>query len=149
MTPSFKKILFTIIILTMTLGCEAQQESPNDIVNNFFNIYKTNEKNKALDYIFSTNKFISQNDISIIKNQIKQYSDILGKYYDKELFIKKNIGKSIEVHTYILKYERQPIRFVLTFYKPNNQWKIHNFIISDDFVSELEKATIELYYKDK
>ncbi len=145
-----KKHLLISLLLLLIFSCKSNaQKTPTDITNEFFEIYKSKDSNQALDYIFSTNKFIVEKDVKLIKDKIIQYSNVLGKYYGEELIIKKSIGESIEVHSYTLKYERQPIRFILTFYKPDNDWKVHNFKISDDFVSELESATIELSYKEK
>lgn len=140
-------LLILTLILFVSCSSIAQQNNPDYMANEFFNIYKSKDINQALDYIFSTNKFISNEDIKLINGRISQYSSVLGEYYGKELFIKEKIGELLEIHSYILKYERQPIRFILTFYKPNNDWKIYNFKINDDFVAELESATIELGYK--
>jgi len=145
---TFKKYFFIILLIIFYNKNEAQK-TPDDMTDFFFKIYKLKGSSQALDSIFATNKYISQSDIKLIKEKIIQYSNVIGKYYGHELIIKKSIGESIKVYSYILKYERQPIRFILTFYKPNNYWKIHNFKISDDFISELESATIELSYKEK
>ena len=146
----FKKntTILLFILVTFFYQCNAQDNTPEKISNNFFNVYKEQGSSKALDYIFSTNKFISEKDVKTMKEQLIQYANILGEYHGNEVFIKNTIGNSIEIHSYVLKYERQPIRFILTFYKPKDKWKLHNFKISDDFVEELESATIELSYKN-
>ena len=142
-----KILIFTLLLLNSSNISLAQGATPESITKEFFSIYKTKETSSALNYLFSTNEFISKTDVEQISDKTSQYSNLLGEYYGVELFIKENMGETIEVHSYILKYERQPIRFILTFYKPNKEWKIYNFKISDDFISELESATIELAYK--
>ena len=125
----------------------AQENSPNHLVNTFFNIYEDKSTDEAFDYIFSTNNLISKSDVGLIKSKISKYRNALGDYYGKEMFVTQKINETIEVQSYILKYENQPLRFIFTFYKPNKGWKIQNFKISDTFIEEVEEASITLKYK--
>jgi hypothetical protein len=145
---TLKRNLLILLIVSNCYYTTGQEKTPDDIVKNFFNLYKSKSINESFNYLFSTNNLIPNEDVQNIKNQVSKYSSVLGNYYGKETFSKEKINLSIEVHSYVLKYERQPVRFILTFYKPNKKWKIQNFKISDGFIEELEKGVIELKYKN-
>lgn len=139
-----------LLIMSLTYCCvPAQEKKPEDIVDNFFKLYESNELGRAFDNLFSSNQLITEKDVKVIKDRVTQYANVLGNYHGHKLFIKESVSDIIEVHSYILKYDTQPVRFVVTFYKPNNNWKIQNFKINDDFIDEIEKATLELGYKKK
>lgn len=142
------KTLLLISFITLNLKINAQK-TPTDYIDVFFETYSSKNTDMAFDSLFKTNNFITKEDVDTIKGRITQYSELLGEYNGFELIIKKNIGQSIEVHSYIIKYERQPLRFIFTFYNPSNKWKIYNFRLNDDFIEELENATIEFSYKQK
>jgi len=141
-------IIVQIILIVLSINTNGQN-TPDEYINAFFEEYQSKTTDEAFDSIFATNSFVTKEDVGKIKNRVNQYKEVLGKYHDKELLIKKDIGESIEVHSYMLKYDRQPIRFIFTFYKPGANWKIYNFRLSDDFLEEIENATIKLSYEEK
>jgi hypothetical protein len=143
-----KNILIAVTFLILSCNSKAQEKTPSNIIDTFFKIYNTKGSNEALDFIFLTNKFIEKKDVELIKERVTQYAKILGKYHNQDLVIKKSVGSSIEVYSYILKYERQPIKFLITFYKPSRKWKLQNFKINDNFIEDIEKAIIQSAYKN-
>lgn len=48
--------------------------------------------------------------------------DYIGKYYGYEIITTKKFSESFELHSYLVKSDRQPIRFIFKFYKPNDKW---------------------------
>lgn len=144
-----KNLIILILFILVSTNINAQNDTPEDMIKVFFNNYKVQKTELAFDELFSSNKLFTSEDISSIKLKIAEYSKVLGQYHGQHLLIKEDINEIIQVHSYILKYEIQPIRFTFTFYKPSLKWKIQNFKISDDFIEEIEKATIKLGYETK
>jgi hypothetical protein len=142
-----KSVFFLLLILLCATNSYSQKLSDTkQIISTFFDKYEKKSSADALDFLFSSNKYIKSEEISPLKKRIKQYQGLLGEYSGYELLIKQDVGKSIVVYSYIIKYDRQPLRFIFTFYKANNKWKIFNFMISDEFITEIEKEVIKLSY---
>ena len=111
------------------------------IVNKFFEIYKSGNSDKAVDYIFSTTKYIDKDTINQIKQRLKKVKALVGSYYGYEYINSKKIGDSVVCVSYLVKYERQPFRFRFIFYKPLNDWILFSFTSDDEYDTELKEAT--------
>lgn len=140
------KILFFTFINTFFVFVALGQNN-DSMVDGFFEFY-TEDRIKAVDYIFSTNPLIfreKQESIETLKTQLLQVTDLLGSYYGYEKLTEKQLGKSYKVVTTMVKYERQPLRFLFIMYKPNDKWQIQNFQFDDAIDEDLEKAS-RLYW---
>ncbi|WP_209405780.1 hypothetical protein [Pseudozobellia sp. WGM2] len=49
--------------------------------------------------------------------------------------------------SYLVKFDRQPIRFTFQFYKPYNQWRTHRFKYDGNVDEEIEESA-KVYYLD-
>ncbi len=133
-----KNALLFFCVLTFAINGYSQEQ----LINNFFEKFKNEGSSEALDFIFSTNKWISQSDENIegIKSQLKITLDQLGQYYGFESISKSSYGKNLELYTFLIRYDRQPLRFMFLFYNPNNSWRLQNFSYDDNLDAELEEA---------
>lgn len=139
------KKLSVITLLFLSFNSIAQtQPEPQKIIDEFFKLYKEKSSDAALDYLFGTNKWMNDSKDQIDNVKFKLNSTIIksmGQYYGYDQITKKNIGNRIELHTFLLKYDKQPIRFNFLFYKPNDQWRLQTFSFDDNLKEELEEAT--------
>jgi hypothetical protein len=135
------KTLFRILALTFITSFSYGQTTTKEIIDNFFVKYTT-DPIKAFDYAFSTNQFFDQKSDAIInlKNQFRNTVELCGKYNGHELITRKPTGQSIEMVTYFLKYDRQPLRLTFFLYKPSDKWQVQNLSFETDFDKELEEA---------
>lgn len=119
------------------------QNDPQKIINEFFRLYKTKDANEAVDYIFSTNKWMndSKDQIENVKFKLNSTLKLIGDYAGYDLITKKNVGDHLTLYTYIVRYDRQPLRFSLLFYKPSNEWRLQNFSYDDKIDEELDEAS--------
>jgi hypothetical protein len=141
-----KKSILTFAISLLSLIIYAQK-SPEALISDFFTEYATNT-NKAIDDLYSTNSWSSRikDGIDNLKKEINGYSpDYMGKYYGYELITKKQFSQSLILYSYLIKYDRQPLRFVFKFYKPNDKWIVYSFNVDSNIDDELEQAA-KLYY---
>ena len=142
-----KKIL--ILLLISTWGTCFAQSSPQDLIDDFFVTYEK-DAGKAVKELYATNKWTERvkDDIENIVNMVNGFTaDYMGKYYGYERIIIKKLSESFELHSYLVKYERQPIRFIFKFYKPNDKWILYAYALDDDIDDEIEQAA-KLYYLD-
>lgn len=136
-----KKFTVFVVLCLFNFNFSFSQESNDAIIEKFFNLYKETPA-IAIDYIFGTNEWMerSQDQVDNVKNQIEKIIPLMGEYYGFELITKKSIGKNLILKSYLVKYDRQPLRFNFTLYNPNKKWKILNFSYDDNLDEELVEA---------
>jgi hypothetical protein len=138
------KNLILIGLLFYSLNSLAQvQAEPQKIIDEFFKLYKEKNSDAALDYVFGTNKWMneSKDQIDNVKFKLNSTLKQLGEYQGYDLITKKVVGEHLSLFTYMVRYDRQPLRFSLLFYKPNTQWRLHNFSYDDNIDEELGEAS--------
>lgn len=143
------KIYITIILVSFSfigLG----QNTPEEIVSKFFTEYKNDGSSKALDNLYANNQWMNRatDAIANLKQQLKTLNeDYVGKYYGYELIVEKRLSNSFILMSYLVKFDRQPIRFTFQFYKPDNEWRTHSFKYDGSIDDEIEESA-KVYYLD-
>jgi hypothetical protein len=105
---------------------------------------------KAIDYIFSTNKYAtnSQEGIDELKRSLKKTSTSAGAFWGYELLSKKSAGQGFIMLTFFVKYDRDPLTFRILFYKPHDSWQLQNFKFDNKMDEELEEASKAYRFKE-
>lgn len=119
------------------------QSDPQKIIDEFFTLYKNKGVDTSLDYLFGTNKWMdnSKDQIEGVKLKLNGTLKLLGQHYGYDLITKKSVGNNYWLYTFMVRYDRQPLRFSIMFYKPNDQWRMLNFSYDDNLDDELEEAS--------
>lgn len=133
-----KKILFLLsltLLTTITYG----QNSTEDLTTEFFKKYEKNT-DEAFDYIFGTNKWMGDNKDGTekVKFQLREYAKLMGKYIGFEKLTEKSLGESLKVSVYLVKYDRQPLRFIFKYYKGKEKWMLYNLKFDENIDDELD-----------
>jgi len=142
-----KTIKFILPILLMTLSVFSQ-EKPTEIVETFFKNYQKESISIALDNLYKSNKWITRNTDAItnLKSQMEGFNvDYVGNYQGHELIVEKRLTESYLLLSYMVKFDRQPIRYTFQFYKPKDKWIIYSFKFDANIDDEIEEAA-KLYY---
>jgi hypothetical protein len=142
MTRHLQKLTFIGLAFMLFLSKSFGQTTTKEITDKFFAIY-LKDPTKAVDYGFSTNKWLDrkQDEVANLKSKLKNLIDLCGDYYGYELLSEKTAGQNIKMVTYIVRYDREPIRFTFFFYKPKDTWRLNNFSYDEDMDKDLEEAT--------
>lgn len=142
-TPMNRYIIVALGILSFSLspGLRAQSGDAR-ITEEFFRQYGLDPM-KAFDYAFSTNKWMDRNQDAVenLKNQYNQLLPLIGTYYGYDLISEKSMGDHLKVSSFMLRYDRQPMRLTFVFYKPKDQWQVQNLKYDDKLPEELEEAS--------
>ena len=142
---------FNILILAFfTISVSFAQDSPEDMVQNFFDKYKSEGSTPALDYLYDLNDWVgnSSDDVIALKNQMKNLTeDYVGKFYGYEHLLDKNLNDCYVLKSYIVKYGRQPLRFTFQFYKPNDKWIFHGFSYDANLTEEVKESAKLYHYR--
>ena len=112
------------------------------MIDEFFSRYKGKSPADAVDYIFSTNKWMSESkdQVGNVKFKLNGTLKVIGNYYGQNLIAKKTVGEHLAFYTFLVRYDRQPLRYNFLFYKANDQWAILNFSYDDGIDEELKEA---------
>jgi hypothetical protein len=139
----------SIFLLLVLSEASLSQNNPEKIIELFFSTFPKNS-NQAIDSLYSTNpwsKNLSQG-IKAVKEEINSYTiEYVGMYYGHELLVKKQLSQCFILYSYLIKYDRQPMRFTFEFYKPNDIWRLFKFKIDSDIDDEIEQSS-KLYYQN-
>ena len=134
-------IIVAIVSMFVTGTAAKAQNTPEDIMVGFFTLFN-NDVNQAIDYLFSTNEWLESNKegTTAIKEKFEASLKLLGNFNGYELAGKYYLGESYAKYIYILKYDRQPVEFVVTMYRPNKVWKLQNMNFHSDFEKDMVKV---------
>ena len=125
---------YVLIIAILISGWQLKaQQTPESLLKQFFKTYKT-QREKAVKDLYATNPWTNniQADVDKLINVVKGLTpDFVGQYYGYDLLNKKEINENLIKYTYIIYYDRQPLKFVFTFYRVNQKWKLFKFMLND------------------
>lgn len=136
-----KLVLIGLLLYSFT---SPAQNDPQKMIDEFFKLYKEKSSEAALDYIFGTNKWMKDSKEQIENVKFKINSTVvksMGEYFGCDLITKKTVGDKLSYYTYLLRYDRQPIRFNFLFYNPNGQWRLQNFSFDDSIKDDLVESS--------
>lgn len=143
-----KKLFYVLPLLFLSFNTFAQYTA-QDLVNDFFDTYEK-DPSKAVRNLYKTNKWNDRitDDIEQIISTIERFNEsFVGKYHGYEVITTKRFSESFELYSYLVRYDRQPIRFIFKFYKPKDKWVLYAFSLDDSLDDEIEQAA-KLYYLD-
>jgi hypothetical protein len=144
-----KQAILSLLLALLSYFNSSAQNSADDMAAKFFDIYKTYGSDKAIDYIYSTNKYSSENleGVDEVKGSLRKALTLYGNYWGYDLITKKMAGENFVMMTFLVKYDRVPITFRLLFYKPHDKWQVQNFKFDNKMDDELEEASKAIKFK--
>jgi len=126
-------ILFSFVIWQTGFS----QERCDSIPEKFFSVFGEKGSDAAVDWVYSTNKYIRSNIQANlkVKTELKKIISLIGAYKGSELMKKKVVSPSYVQLYYLAKFERQPLKFIFVLYKPADKWQLQKLRF-DDKVAE-------------
>ncbi len=134
------KSLFVLALVLAHFSCGSQSdavklEDPEKIVTQFLEIYSEEGVDQGLKYLFEYNPWI--NNFESLSTRLLELTSQIGMLKGSDLIVTKKIGNAMIMFSYLMKYERQPIRFNITFYRPGTNWQVQDFRYDDELIQEL------------
>ena len=107
-------------------------------IDQFFRLVEAKQTEQAIEFIYASNPYAStiSTQIEELKRQIGLLPSIAGKVHQIELIDTHRLGDSLVTLTYIVNYDRMPIRFVFQYFKTQKGWRIISFAFDDDIADE-------------
>lgn len=145
MTTLMKKTLMTLVMTGVMTGGLAQSREKDDgqeLIVKFFELYKTKGYDAAVRYSWSTNKWIpaSPDDMSKIILSLGKVVDNMGEFLGQEELKSKKVGSRFRIVSYLVYYQRDPVRFTFELYRNNQSWEISDFVFDTQFEQEIEES---------
>ena len=115
---------------------------PKEIVDEFFKLYGSGKVDMSVDFIASTNPWLARatDSLAHLKSQLNSLASTLGEYYEYQLIAEKCLGDRMIGFCSVAIFDRQPIRFIFVFYKPQEKWKMQKINFDMDLDDDLEES---------
>lgn len=146
----FKTLTLSIFLVTIISFTSFAQDNGQKLIEDFFSNYENEGVEVAVEKLYKTNPWTAriQDAVNNVKAQLASYNDeLVGEYYGYERLVTKQLGNSYALHSYLVRFDRQPMRFTFQFYKPDKEWRLYSFAFDDGFDDEIEEAA-KMYYLD-
>jgi hypothetical protein len=94
------------------------QSEPQNLLDSFFKVCE-NDAGKAVKDLYATDKWTERvkDDIEKIVATVNGFTEsYIGKHNGYEIITTKKFSESFILYSYLVKYDRQPIRFIFKFY---------------------------------
>lgn len=119
-----------------------KQNSVEQLIYEFFEIYETQSPLAAMQYAFSTNSYFTEDDEGVgrLTGQLKGILQIVGNYCSHEKTAERSLGNKLKLMTYLAYYDRQPLRFTFELYKPRDQWFFLHVSFDDKYSEDLKNS---------
>lgn len=139
-----------VLFLFLVTPFMAYSQSPSSLVEKFFQEFAHDGASVALDNLYATNPWMERNQDAVtnLKSKLEGLNeDFVGKFYGYDLIAEKSFGDRYILLSYLIRYDRQPIRFTFQFYRPDKEWRVYGFQFDGDFTDEMKEA-LKAYYLD-
>lgn len=136
-----KRLLLLLFLTGQAL--HSQEILPEKIIQNFFVLYTERGSDNAIDYLFSNNPAIYSRADSVhsLKKTFQNIEKFIGPYKSYRIAYFQNVEDILQVFIVIVRFEKQPLRYLFVFYKPENKWITYRFEIDtkypDNFVDRI------------
>lgn len=113
------------------------------MVKAFFQKIQEGKHEEAVRDFFSTNPWMARvpDVVNRASSQFVALQGNLGEYHGHQLLVEKVVAGRFLHASYFAFYDRQPLRFIFEFYKPQDTWLPYTFVFDDAFSQELKAAT--------
>lgn len=138
-------VLLSVLISFNSFSADYQQE-----INNFFDLYKKDKIEEAVDSIYGSNEYVTSipDQIKNVKTQLKALKGLVGELNHLGKLDTYVVGDSFVHVTYLATYDRQPVRYEFQFFKVKSGWRIYSFSFDDD-LSEIQKQARKAAWSGK
>ena len=137
-----KRVLTFIVGLLITTQLFSQSET-KEICKAFFEKYKLQNSDVAIDYLFSNTAYAEdiKDGIDDVKRGLKKQIGLIGLYYGADLLAERTAGPNVVLYTYLVRHSMQAMVFYIMFYRPNGRWQMQSFKFHNNVSDELEEGS--------
>ncbi|BAJ03047.1 hypothetical protein SHVI106290_04180 [Shewanella violacea] len=137
----YKNMKFSILLLTSLLSFNSMAYDYQTEIDEFFELYQIGRINEAVDSIYKSNEYVSSipDQIIKVKNQLTSLKGLMGNVNNIGKLDTYTVGEYFVHITYIVTYDRQPLRYEFQFFKVKEGWRIYSFSFDDKITNEIKE----------
>lgn len=136
-------ILVSALLAAPGLARAAGEEYAPQI-EKFFAGVKAGKSAEALDQLFSGNRWTAKTDIvQKLKTDVVGIEKMLGSFRTFEKLQEIKVGTRFVYVSYLVLYDRQPLRMEFKFFRPGDDWVILGFFLDDKLDEDVAKSAHE------
>lgn len=141
------RALLLVAGLAVSGGLHAAEDYAG-IPGKFFGMLEKGQTSEAIDFLYETNPWMAKNSDQVenLRGQLGSLGNLVGKYVFNELISENYVGGRLAHLVYLVGYERQPLRFEITLYRPADDWQFYGVSfdgrITDDLKNQANSALI-------
>lgn len=138
MSCKIKYLSLILLIFASSQICHGQT-STEELTDEFFNEFLKSPE-RAFDFLTQNIKNLDPKATKNLKEQFLFNLSQSGNYYGQEMISEKTIGNSLKLQSFLMKFEMNPVRLTLTFYKPEDDWIIAEYEFDANLTKELKET---------
>ncbi|NOT76250.1 MAG: hypothetical protein HOP08_15080 [Cyclobacteriaceae bacterium] len=137
-----KQLLIILLTAIVSVSYSQTKDNGQELIDTFFDLYKNKGYDAALKYTLTTNKWIqtSGGEMDNIIIRLEKEIKTMGEYIGYEELKSKNLGTRLRYVSYLVYYQRDPVRFTFALYKNGTGWEISDFQYDFGFDKEIEAS---------
>jgi hypothetical protein len=111
-------------------------------IEQFMATLKAGKTNEALDALYASNKWMarSSDQVQNVQTQLASAEKLMGSLRAWEKLQDIQVGTRFVYVSYVVVYDRQPIRFEFEFFRPGDEWYILSFSFDAKLDDDVEQA---------
>ncbi len=92
--------------------------------------------------MYGTNRWVARNSdqVANLKSELAKLNNLVGKYAFHELLVEGRAGTRYVHLVYLVGYDRQPLRFELSLYRPSGEWRLQGVSFDAKVDEDVAKA---------
>ena len=149
--PTIPLMLMALVLAHGATSALAQDPEPpaaltyEEQADAFFALVAEGEYTKAIDQLYQRNPWNTaiQDQISSLKVQFTALPDLVGEFHGRDLLVEEMLAGRFVYRRYLVSYDRQPVSFHFTFYRPDDEWFIYSFEYKDDVAALAKELAAE------
>lgn len=128
------------VLTALAAPATAQSAGYQAQIDDFFGRFARGELNEAVDKLYGPNDWIPLDGDGVrnIKAQFQGIGEMVGGYTGQVKIGELKIADRLVHVTYLVLFERQPLRFEFEYYRPRDEWMIFSFEFDADFDDDLQ-----------
>ena len=134
--------IFFLCLFISGAAIAQQSNDGQEIIDKFFDLYKTRGYEYAVRYSWATNRWIPAGGEAVDNVIITLGKKLggMGEYIGQDKLRDNQVSSRFRVVSYLVYYERDPVRFTFSLYRNSQGWEVSNFQFDSDFEDEAEAS---------
>lgn len=135
---NFFRIAFSLMFMLFPSISYSAEDYKVEI-KEFFDLYEEGRFDEAIDRIYQSNKYRDkiQDQLINLKTNLRGLSDLVGEYKYKAHIEDIVVADQFVQSTYLLIFDRQPVRFEFQFFGKKGDWTIYLIQYDDGLPAEV------------